>query len=78
MNINISSLYFLEMTFFLLPRSYNLLYTNIEYESIESIPISAISHSLSYYLYNIKEKITSKERPKKNNRPKKTLIKNEK
>jgi hypothetical protein len=50
------------MTFFLLPRSYNLLYRNIDFIDTDSIPESTISHSLSHYLYNIKEKITSKEK----------------
>lgn len=50
------------MTFFLLPRSYNLLYKNIEFEESDSIPEIVISQSLAYYLYNIKEKITSKEK----------------
>jgi 23S rRNA U2552 (ribose-2'-O)-methylase RlmE/FtsJ len=50
------------MAFFLLPRSNNILYKNIEYTTTEGIPISVISQSLCYYLYNIKEKITSKEK----------------
>ena len=50
------------MTFFLLPRSYNLLYKNIEFEESDTIPETVISQSLAYYLYNIKEKITSKEK----------------
>ena len=50
------------MAFFLLPRSNNILYKNIEYTTTEGIPISVISQSLCYYLYNIKEKITSREK----------------
>jgi 23S rRNA U2552 (ribose-2'-O)-methylase RlmE/FtsJ len=50
------------MTFFLLPRSYNLLYKNIEFKESDTIPETVISQSLAYYLYNIKEKITSKEK----------------
>jgi 23S rRNA U2552 (ribose-2'-O)-methylase RlmE/FtsJ len=50
------------MAFFLLPRSSNILYKNIEYTTTEGIPISVISQSLCYYLYNIKEKITSREK----------------
>jgi 23S rRNA U2552 (ribose-2'-O)-methylase RlmE/FtsJ len=50
------------MAFFLLPRSNNILYKNIQYTTTEDIPISVISQSLCYYLYNIKEKITSKEK----------------
>ena len=50
------------MTFFLLPRSYNVLYKNIDFVGSEDIPQCTISQSLSYYLYNIKEKITSKEK----------------
>jgi 23S rRNA U2552 (ribose-2'-O)-methylase RlmE/FtsJ len=49
------------MTFFLLPRSYNV-HNNIDFKDSETIPSSVISQSLSYYLYNIKEKITSKEK----------------
>ena len=50
------------MTYYLLPRSYNLLYKNIEYNSTPKIPENVISQSLSRYLYNIKEKITRKEK----------------
>ena len=50
------------MAFFLLPRSNNILYKNIEYTTTEGIPVSVISQSLCYYLYNIKEKITSREK----------------
>jgi 23S rRNA U2552 (ribose-2'-O)-methylase RlmE/FtsJ len=50
------------MTFFLLPRSYIVLYKNIDFIDTDSIPESTISQSLAYYLYNIKEKITSKEK----------------
>ena len=50
------------MAFFLLPRSNNMLYENIEYTPTEGIPTSVISQSLCYYLYNIKEKITSREK----------------
>ena len=50
------------MAFFLLPRTNNLLYKNIEYTNIDGIPTSVVSQSLSYYLYNIKEKITSREK----------------
>lgn len=50
------------MIFYLLPRTYNVLYKNIEYEKTENIPPIVISQSLSHYLYTIKEKITSKEK----------------
>jgi 23S rRNA U2552 (ribose-2'-O)-methylase RlmE/FtsJ len=50
------------MTFYLLPRSYNVLYKHIDFMDTDSIPESSISQSLSYYLYNIKEKITTKEK----------------
>lgn len=50
------------MTYFLLPRSYNLLYKHIQYNDTNNIPESVISQSLSQYLYTIKEKITSKEK----------------
>jgi len=50
------------MAFFLLPRSNNEIYKNIEYTATEGIPKSVISQSLCYYLYNIKEKITSREK----------------
>ena len=50
------------MTFFLLPRTYIVLYKNIDFVDTDSIPESTISQSLAYYLYNIKEKITSKEK----------------
>ena len=44
------------------PRTYSFLYKNIEYiESIET-PETAVSHSLSSYLYKIKEKISEKEK----------------
>jgi len=50
------------MTFFLLPRTYHVLYKNIDFHDTDHIPETVISQSLSYYLYNIKEKITSKEK----------------
>lgn len=50
------------MAFFLLPRTNNIFHKNIEYSTTEAIPTSVISQSLSYYLYNIKEKITSREK----------------
>jgi 23S rRNA U2552 (ribose-2'-O)-methylase RlmE/FtsJ len=50
------------MTFFLLPRTYNVLYKHIDFVDTDSIPESTISQSLSHYLYNIKEKITTKEK----------------
>ena len=50
------------MTFFLLPRSCNILYKHVDFCDTDDIPETVISQSLSYYLYNIKEKITSKEK----------------
>lgn len=50
------------MAFFLLPRNNNEIYKNIDYSTTESIPVSVISQSLTHYLYNIKEKITSREK----------------
>jgi len=48
------------MTFFLLPRANLFLYKQIEYK--EKIDDNKYSPSLTNYLYNIKEKITSKEK----------------
>lgn len=50
------------MAFFLLPRSNNEIYKNIDYSATESTPTSVISQSLTHHLYNIKEKITSREK----------------
>jgi 23S rRNA U2552 (ribose-2'-O)-methylase RlmE/FtsJ len=50
------------MTFYLLPRTYNFLYKHIFYQDIDGIPPNVISQSLAYYLYNIKEKITTNEK----------------
>jgi len=50
------------MTYYLLPRSYQLLYKQIEYSSTPNIPDNVLSQSLSTYLYKIKEKITLKEK----------------
>ena len=58
-------LYSLGMTFFLLPRTSNILYKHIDFadtDSTDSIPDSVVSQSIAYYLYKIKERITSKER----------------
>lgn len=50
------------MTYYLLPRTYPLLYRQIEYSSTPDIPDNVLSQSLSNYLYSIKEKITLKEK----------------
>jgi 23S rRNA U2552 (ribose-2'-O)-methylase RlmE/FtsJ len=50
------------MTYYLLPRSYQLLYKQIDYSSTPNIPDNVLSQSLSTYLYKIKEKITLKEK----------------
>lgn len=50
------------MTYYLLPRSYQSLYKQVEYSSTPNIPDNVLSQSLSTYLYNIKEKITLKEK----------------
>ena len=52
------------MTFFLLPRNNNEIYTKITYsepEILQENPVF-ISNNLSYYLSNIKEKITNNEK----------------
>jgi len=51
------------MTFFLLPRNNHEIYTKIKYEELEEGKNHVfISYNLSYYLSNIKEKITSNEK----------------
>ena len=50
------------MTFFLLPRAHNTIYRNIEYDETEKMTEIIVSYSLAQFLYNIKEKITSKEK----------------
>jgi 23S rRNA U2552 (ribose-2'-O)-methylase RlmE/FtsJ len=60
------------MTYFMLPRSYLFLYKNIQYQESASgssflptttfSPTTAFSPSMSSYLYQIKEKITEKEK----------------
>lgn len=50
------------MSYYLLPRSYSSIYNTINYKSTPELPNIEISHSLSNYLYSIKEKITVKER----------------
>jgi 23S rRNA U2552 (ribose-2'-O)-methylase RlmE/FtsJ len=50
------------MIYFLLPKTYLLTYKNINFSSSETAPVSYISNSLSYYLYNIKEKINTCEK----------------
>ena len=62
MNIDVYSLYVVTMTYYLLPRTYPLLYNQIDYSSTPDIPDNVLSQSLSTYLYNIKEKITIKEK----------------
>jgi len=50
------------MSFYLLPRTPLFIYKNIEYKDTENSPKIVISQSLSYFLYNIKEKITNREK----------------
>jgi len=52
------------MSFYLLPRTPFFIYKQIEYVPCESteIPTNIISQSLCHYLYNIKEKITAREK----------------
>ena len=52
------------MSFYLLPRTPLFVYKQIQYEPCEpnEIPTNIISQSLCHYLYNIKEKITIREK----------------
>lgn len=50
------------MSYFIIPRTYLFTYKNIEYTGVSETPQIVISHSLSQYLYKIKEKITSREK----------------
>jgi hypothetical protein len=52
------------MSFYLLPRSPLYIYKHLHYDACDEneIPTNIISQSLCYYLYNIKEKITSREK----------------
>lgn len=50
------------MSFYLLPRAPLYLYKNVQYIETEESPTNVISQSLCNYLYNIKRKITDKEK----------------
>jgi len=52
------------MSFYLLPRAPLYIYKHLLYDECNEneIPTNVISQSLCYYLYNIKEKITSREK----------------
>jgi 23S rRNA U2552 (ribose-2'-O)-methylase RlmE/FtsJ len=50
------------MIFFLLPKTHIYIYKNLEYSDQTENPIPVISNSLSHYLSDIKEKITTHER----------------
>ena len=50
------------MSFYLLPRAPLYVYKNIQYIETEEPPTNIISQSLCNYLYNIKQKITDREK----------------
>lgn len=50
------------MIYFLLPKTYFLIYKNLQYKDVEENPQPYISNSLSYYLCDIKEKINDYEK----------------
>jgi hypothetical protein len=50
------------MIYFLLPKTYFLIYKNLQYKDSEEHPQPHISNSLSYYLSDIKEKINDYEK----------------
>ena len=50
------------MSFYLLPRAPLYIYKNIQYSETNEPPTNVISQSLCHYLYNIKRKITDREK----------------
>jgi 23S rRNA U2552 (ribose-2'-O)-methylase RlmE/FtsJ len=50
------------MSFYLLPRAPLYIYKNIQYNETNEPPTNVISQSLCHYLYNIKRKITDREK----------------
>jgi 23S rRNA U2552 (ribose-2'-O)-methylase RlmE/FtsJ len=50
------------MSFYLLPRAPLYIYKNIQYSETSEPPTNVISQSLCHYLYNIKRKITDREK----------------